>query len=134
MDIDLVEELDFTAQWRRDKAAQYPKDTRNTEAAELLERLAIEVGKLSKSFLVRRLEKIDDELVAIDGWDFRLSEDLSDYRRSIGFHRFPESGEKYLSDLIEIYSNHIERVGPGSDIEEQKRASRDLQKLFGCVS
>ena len=38
--------LEYTADWRRRKAEEFPEDTRNVEAAEELERLAAEIGAM----------------------------------------------------------------------------------------
>jgi hypothetical protein len=107
----LVEDLEQNASWRREKADQYPNDHRNVIAAEILERLMEEVGKLNKdSLLLRQLEKIDEELLEITDDLFSLSGDLSDYHRGIGFHSFPESAEEYLTDLIDIYSANLAKA------------------------
>jgi hypothetical protein len=87
--------LEFSAEWRRGKAHQYPEDTRNVEAAELLDRLAVEVRALTGSEIHRQLsataEKCDDFCSFVESW--------SEYKRRIGFLEFPD-GQGYLSDML----------------------------------
>jgi hypothetical protein len=122
--MDLAEELASTAQWRRDKAAQYRDDTRNTEAAERLERLAVEVDKLGESFLFRRLERINDELLSVRPLEiYYLVTAVDEYQRSIGFHAFPDSGEDYLKDLIKIYSKQLVNAESYAAACEERQAA-----------
>ncbi len=129
---EMTENLEGNASWRRDKAAQHPDDTRNTEAAEILERLAIEVGKLGSSPLFHELEKLDEEILAIDDDTLSLIEDESEYHRAIGFHSFPDSGEEYLKGLVEIYSAHLEKVKARTNrhVESMKRAAKALSATW----
>ena len=71
--IDLV----LTADWRRRKARQSPDDARNTEAAALLDKLAVSV------------RQIDDEMIDSYAslWDgAREAELWSEMKRQVGFH------------------------------------------------
>ena len=46
---DIGYRAESTANWRRSKAAQFPQDTRNLQAAEELERLARQIEALEGS-------------------------------------------------------------------------------------
>jgi hypothetical protein len=46
-----------TADWRSEKAEQYPYDTRNKKAVEILGHLTEEVGSLGQSALFKHLQK-----------------------------------------------------------------------------
>lgn len=84
-----------TAEWRRCKAAEYPDDNRNQEAAEILERIANELPALDGSVLHRRIEKIVED----GNWDAFVSEVISDELRKIGFHSWPESAHELLATI-----------------------------------
>jgi hypothetical protein len=43
----LADDLEHTAEWRRQKAEEYPNDDRNIQAAEIMERLAEEIRSRS---------------------------------------------------------------------------------------
>lgn len=108
MDIsEFKEGLEFTAEWRREKAGQY-HDARCARAADALAQLAAQVGELDGSFLFRRLKKISDELIARDTLSF--CSDLNGYQGRIGFDFFPANGEELLPELIEIFSASLERA------------------------
>jgi hypothetical protein len=90
-------DLEDSAEWRRQKAQQYPEDARrNLEAAQLLEKLAVEIRALDDSEVHRQLS------AAIEANDdlFSFSESWSDYKRRIGFWEFPD-GQQYLSDMLQ---------------------------------
>src|SRR5215475_7776344 len=99
----LAEELESTAAWRRDVAARYPEDERHIKAANRLDRLAVEVRALENSALATRLLELYESLDAVDG--YLLAEATSEYRRQIGFWEFPINGEEYLKDLIDLQRN-----------------------------
>jgi hypothetical protein len=75
-----------TADWRRLKAEEYPRDSRNIEAAEALERLAPEIVALNGTEIHRELE----DLLICDGIAFTII--ASNALRVIGFTAAPESG------------------------------------------
>jgi hypothetical protein len=86
--------LDFgeTARWRREKAAEHPEDSRNIEAAELLDRLA------------KTIKDVDPTLLDTYGalWDDEVqdSEQHSEMLRLIGFHFFPQTAEEFVKQYI----------------------------------
>jgi hypothetical protein len=91
-------QVESTAEWRREKAEEFPDDGRNLEAAEELDKLVEEIAKLEGSNVHRRIDALIDqtnEKKRDDIWE-RLHEDVSAKLRSIGFHGRPESGLSFL--------------------------------------
>ena len=82
--------LDFeqTADWRRSKAAEYPEDSRNLEAAALLDKLAASV------------ETVAPALLGAPWDDYMDSEQHSEMFRQIGFHSWPETAEDFVKACI----------------------------------
>ena len=101
IDLDLeAQELESTAEWRRSKAEQYPNDRRNSQASDLLDRLASEVRALDGTALQKRLNKKAEKCSNKVRYDWTVfSEKSSDYRRQIGFWEFPD-GKDYLAALL----------------------------------
>jgi hypothetical protein len=94
-----ADELEACAEWRKEKAKEYPEDAqRNLDASAALTRLAAEVRALDGSEHHKRLsavmEACDDLYAFCESWN--------DYRRQIGFWNFPENGEAYLSDMLTV--------------------------------
>lgn len=91
MNRDLTEEFTRQAEWRREKAQQYPDDTRNAEAAELFDRLASSSAKCPPEITEAAWELFDD---IIDGemWHQMLKE--------VGFWYFPSTAEEFCRDFI----------------------------------
>lgn len=77
----------LTAEWRRRKAEEHPNDSRNMEAALLLERLAPEIAALNGSEIHSRLEgRYDAEIV-------------STALRKVGFQLQPNTGLELLESI-----------------------------------
>jgi hypothetical protein len=100
-DLELLElealELECSAEWRRQKAQEYPEDAqRNLEAAELLDKLAVEIRALQGSDVHRNFSAA----VVKRETDYTFHEAQSDYRRLIGFHEWPDNAEEYLIRLM----------------------------------
>ena len=97
-------ELSAKADWRRDKARQYPDDERNLDAAELLDRLAGEVLVLDRSPAATAFE--EDYEAVFSGEDQDRHREIirlwSEYRSGIGFRHFPDAGEGVLQDMIAL--------------------------------
>jgi hypothetical protein len=90
-------DLEKTAEWRRDKAADHPEDERNLEAAELMERLADQLrGHASEN--VQHFTTFYAAIVE-DGDVFTLSE-INAYLGRIGFDHVPSDAESLLIDLL----------------------------------
>jgi len=85
--------LDFeqTADWRRSKAAEYPEDSRNLEAAALLDKLAASVETVAPDLLDAYGSLRDD---------YMDSEQHSEMFRQIGFHSWPETAEDFVRACI----------------------------------
>lgn len=90
-------QVESTAEWRRQKAEQFPDDSRNLTAAEELERLAQEISELEGSEIHRRIDELNNLSSEVDGSFFEdLSETVSAELRSIGFHTSYENGTEFL--------------------------------------
>ncbi|QDW36347.1 hypothetical protein FFI89_003830 [Bradyrhizobium sp. KBS0727] len=90
-----------TAYWRRNKAIEFPGDARNIEAANELDRLAIEIAALEGSKLHVQLDKIfEDE----DSGSIAMSV-ISDMRRQVGFSRWYATGEELLQAIVDACSD-----------------------------
>lgn len=95
-------ELSDKADWRRQKARQYPDDERNLDAAELLDRLAGEVLALEDSPAALAFETACDIVFSDEDRARKLMLLWSDYRSGIGFRLFPDTGETVLQDLMKM--------------------------------
>jgi len=87
----LAIDLALTADWRRRQAHQSPDDLRNTEAAALLDKLAVSVSQ------------IDDETIDCYAslWDgAREAELWSEMKRQVGFHRWPGNAGELVGEFI----------------------------------
>jgi hypothetical protein len=99
-------QVQSTAEWRREKAEQFPNDIRNLRATEELERLAEQIDQLENSEIHKRVREITDRFNSTDngdGW-YNIGEEISAELRSIGFHSSYETGEQFLEwfcDLLE---------------------------------
>ncbi|MGI4801032.1 MAG: hypothetical protein ACRYG8_44805 [Janthinobacterium lividum] len=97
-------ELSNKADWRRQKARQYPDDERNLDAAELLDRLAGEVLALEGSPSAAAFEK--EHAAIFLGEDEDQAQEImrlwSEYRSGIGFRIFPDTGKAVLRELLEL--------------------------------
>jgi hypothetical protein len=132
---DIVNGLESTADWRREKAAQYPHDDRNEKAAEILGRLATEVRGMGDSPVFKELVRAGDELSDLSDecrkYDLcSLIDDLSAYDRNVGFHSWPSSGEEYLRGMLEIYRDHIGKAKDeaAEAIREERATERRIRR------
>ncbi len=96
----LADELEFAAEWRESKAAEFPNDQRNASAASLLRRLMVEVRELEGTPLAQlyneHIRCMPDSLMV------RYSEHEVALRDRIGFDHFPENGEELVRQLLEV--------------------------------
>lgn len=81
----LAEELRRTAEWRREKAAEYQDDDRNAAAADLLGSLADSAEELDHE----ELEPLNAAAAEVD--DYTFTERTNDFIGRIGFDHFPDS-------------------------------------------
>jgi hypothetical protein len=70
-------EVQNTAEWRREKAKQFPDDTRNLRAAEELERLAAQIEQLEGSAIHERVRALYDRYRAAANGSVDIYEDVS---------------------------------------------------------
>jgi hypothetical protein len=95
----IVASMESTAEWRREKAEEFPDDSRNLDAAKELEKLATEIKNLEGSELYQRVETLDDAMPDDDNYD--LVEWLSEELRAVGFRTSYESGAEFLESYFE---------------------------------
>jgi hypothetical protein len=101
-------QVQSTAEWRRNKAEQFPDDPRNLRAAEELERLAVQIEQLEDSAIHKRVRDKTDRFTAVDngdGW-YEINEDVSAELRSIGFHSGYQTGEQFLAWYCNLLEEH----------------------------
>lgn len=96
--------LSDKADWRRRETAQLLHDWDNLVAADLLDRLAIEVLALEGSAAGTAFEKEHNAIFS--GKDPGRARDVvelwSDYLASIGLQLFPDTGEEVLQSLLDL--------------------------------
>ena len=105
---DIGYQAESTANWRRSKAAQFPQDARNLQAAEELERFARQIKGLEGSEVYRQVDDAEESLVAAAGASGRedvwtdLDETVAAELRSIGFHGNYDGAQflKWYRDLL----------------------------------
>jgi hypothetical protein len=105
---DIGYRAESTANWRRWKAAQFPQDKRNLQAAEELERLARQIEALEGSEVYRQVDDAEESLVVAAGASGRedvwtdLDETVAAELRSIGFHGHYDGAQflKWWRDLL----------------------------------
>lgn len=112
-------QVESSAEWRREKANQFPHDGRNEAAAEELDRIAKEISELEGSDIHTRVRETIDRMDVDDG--FELNESVSSEIRSIGFHS-THTGHSFL----EWYCDTVEEL-------IQRRVERKLEELDSGV-
>ena len=93
----LMEDLSWTAEWRREKAEQFPDHDRNLKAAVLLEELAKQIGDLSGGDLDRQLVSLWEACETDDTGN--LLEEKSQLLREVGFHWWGDLAQELISRL-----------------------------------
>lgn len=88
-----------TAEWRRDKAKQFPDDVRNLQAAEILETLA--ATSPTDNDLSRRAHE------TFESDDVNIHELLSDCLREVGFHSHPKDADDFLRILMDGHAGML---------------------------
>jgi hypothetical protein len=123
-------EVQNTAEWRREKAKQFPDDTRNLRAAEELERLAAQIEQLEGSAIRERVRALYDRYRAAANGSVDIYEDVSAELRAIGFHNGYATGEQFLEwycgrledrhrSLVADKLSAIDDAVPASDLAEE---------------
>jgi len=95
---ELADEFRFQAEWRRQKAAEYPDDKRNLEAAEILSRLAETVALCPEEVIVAFQEIWQDEE------NYNFAEMWAENLRQVGFVSDPKSAEEMYRQMISEYA------------------------------
>ena len=98
--IGLAHNLEATAEWRREKALEYPDDSRNLEAAELLDSLVLKCLDLHTDEQKQGAVGAFVQYYLSHEWDYRDGENLNDYLTGIGFHDWPSDPEDLCRDLL----------------------------------
>jgi hypothetical protein len=96
IDVSLADLTDFsqTANWRYDKAVEYPQDARNFAAAERLSAFADELASLEGSAVHKRMAAAARAV----GADV-FSETVLEHLRAVGFGSWPETAAELLNDI-----------------------------------
>jgi hypothetical protein len=123
-------QVQSTAEWRRQKAEEFPDDARNLVAAEELERLAAQIDRLEGSEIHEQIREAQDCIIklceankdAVFDWS-DISETVSAELRSIGFHGTYRDGvallEWYRDLLREKLHDLLDQAVPAPDLDEQ---------------
>jgi hypothetical protein len=98
-------QFESIAHWRREKAQQYPDDTRNAEAALMLDHLAATVADIPDDTLAAYAELFQDG----DDPYHDVSEE-SEMMRVIGFHSAYTTATAFLKEFIK------RRTGGGGNV------------------
>ena len=91
-----------SAEWRREKASEYPDDDRNLEAATQLDALAKSVANVSAECAAQYAE-------LFSGGNTRAVEEEQEMIRSVGFHSSWDTAEEFIGDLVERIKR-VERI------------------------
>lgn len=88
---ELKKEFEHMAEWRREKAAERPNDTRNTEAAACLDRLAGTVEACPRE-VIEAARALLDPYPDSEVWLQKM--------RGVGFHDWPDTAEEFCQSII----------------------------------
>jgi hypothetical protein len=116
-DVILIEHLqtafENSAEWRREKANEYPDDHRNREAAAQLDALAKSVESVSAECAAQYAE------LCAGGDAYRTVEEKQEMIRSIGFHGTWDTAEEFINDLVERVKD-VERIDESNLVADLK--------------
>ena len=92
--LELRDDFKEEAEWRREKAKQYPDDKRHLEAAAIFDRLAATVDAIPQDVFITFSEhpEIADGLLDVERWTEML--------RAVGFGSSPETAEEFVRSFI----------------------------------
>jgi hypothetical protein len=115
---DIAEELQNNGNWRRERADQ--DDIRNVHAAAIFDQLSDQVDKIKCDHpLLRKLDAVNGEILRLENVELSgLIEEISEYNRDIGFHRFPEFIADYLKGLIEVHERVLARAKQDDEAQQ----------------
>jgi hypothetical protein len=122
--------VESSADWRAEKAEQYPDDNRNMRSSRALAKLAERLRTLPDNddnvvayeAIMGRLADLDDDLT-------RVTEHESHYIGRYGFD-YPQDGDpaSFLSDLIEQYHEWVNEAEERIAEEERERAYEEAKE------
>ncbi|WP_394891014.1 hypothetical protein ACG873_06705 [Mesorhizobium sp. AaZ16] len=87
----LAEFFNDQADWRDQKAREYPDDERNRAAAEHLRMLAKSASDCTQS-VITAAEELSEDAPDTEVWHEQL--------KQVGFHYFPTTAEQFVRDFI----------------------------------
>jgi hypothetical protein len=93
--LELRDDFKEEAEWRREKAEQYPDDKRHLEAAAIFDRLAATVDAIPQDVFIAFSKlnlEVDDGLLDVERWTEML--------REVGFGSSPEIAEDFVRSFI----------------------------------
>ena len=91
--VDLKEDFELAAEWRRAVAVEHPSDNRNLKAAAMLDQLAETVAAINPNVLATYQEIFEGG--PGDDSGFHALEDKREMMNRIGFHYFPATAEEF---------------------------------------
>jgi hypothetical protein len=117
----IIYEVEGTGEWRRQKAEEYPEDSRNLQAARLLDQLASDLDRLEGSMLHHEAL----EIVSLKAEEFSII--LSGTTRAVGFSFFPRNGAELLNSILEHLRNRSDvEVLPASPVPVLRQSGDTL--------
>jgi hypothetical protein len=92
--LELRDDFKEEAEWRREKAKQYPHDERYLGAATIFDRLAATVDDIPQDVFITFSEhpEIADGVLDVERWTEML--------RAVGFGSSPETAEEFVRSFI----------------------------------
>jgi formylglycine-generating enzyme required for sulfatase activity len=123
--------LQSTADWRRNKAQEFPDDERNAETAIFLDQLAQELQDLDR----RELQRIADVTNFQGSTDAELiysSEAVSAATRDVGFRWFPRNGSEFLATVLRDFEREVVRSNVETDVETREDRIRESRLRRAC--
>ena len=115
-------QVQATADWRREKARQFPDDPRNLTAAEELDKLAVQIEQIASSESIQ--QQIADLNDSLD-WENMIeevNETVSAELRAIGFHTGYTTAAEFLNwyrDLLQAIRDARLDAQLDDDLDEQ---------------
>ena len=121
---DLIMRVESSANWRAEKAVQYPDDKRNLRCSEALRELGRRLNELpADNEHACAYEAVVERLVELEAYDDRTSRHESEHIGRYGFN-YPADGdpEAFLIDLVEQYQEWVSEAEEEAAKEERERA------------
>ena len=91
--LELQDDFKEQAEWRREKAEQYPDDKRHLEAAAIFDRLAATVDAIAQDvYRIFAEAGVNDGLLDVERWTEML--------RDVGFGSSPKTAEEFVRSFV----------------------------------